>query len=1566
MPTIGDLVVKLSMESGDVQSQIQRINREVKTLDTAFAATAAQAGGFGSKLDEAKARAQTLAQQLALQTMAVEKTAQALEQARQKQQAAIQSHENYGKKLEEARSKHQALKQQLEETKAAQKAAEPETEGYDELGKSVTDLEEKLKSAGEEVKKLEKQTANADKQIAKAVGSVQAQEQAYNRAVRSQANMNSELEALNRRIGSHTITLEAASESLKEYGAAAEKAGRAQEKLGKDVTTMVTAPIMAAGTAAVTAAVGWESAFAGVRKTVDGTEEDLAGIAKELRNMSKEIPTTANDLAGIAENAGQLGVATSEIVGFTRVVADLAETTNLAVDEASSNFAQFANVTRMEGTAENYSRLGSSVVELGNNLATTEADIVAMSMSLGSAASTAGMTQAEIMGMAAALSSLGLEAGGGGGAMSRTIADIQVAVETGSKDLKEYAKVSGMSAKEFAAAWREDAAGTMATFVAGLGQGTESAIVMLEKMGITNLRERDALLRSSNAAEMFSKAINMSTAAWNQNVAITKEAAMRYDTMESRMAMVANQAKDAAVTFGGDLMPALEGAVDWISTLVDKFSSLDESQRGNILRWAGMAAAVGPAILVLGKANSAIGAVTTALGQAAGVAAAAGGGLNGLLSAAGSLLGPAGVAALAAATVAGASAFVDYASGARAAREALQGLSEAAKSWAESNVLTSYESSEGLKAFGLDPDAFRSGIQDAQSWLETILTIWTDGKAETNAIVRDNAEQFTQGTDRVREGLRGLKAAGGVSGALGDLDADMERLDEIDASVERILKNRQNKEMREKDYEELRELYEERESIRVRYRLVEDSEEGYGAIGIGVESALSRGADSIKVWADAYAAAGSGLGSFTESLNQQYDAQYRVIDAMTDAEAKQQALADLNKWYNEQSLAGSKAYYESLVASAEQTGVFAEGGAYAGTIEELTQVGELMDGVAKGTVSETELANALAGLDEAQVVEVTNAISAMEQAAASAGASLPEDLQQASDVLQGILGAMGTSGVFSSSLVESLKTMFGEQLSAEVYEVNATLGTEGLSAAYDAWAKGEHAPIVGTLDEAGLPKSVEVPCEMPVTLTGVPETITLEATAPVTLTGMPETVTVEAEAPVTITGLPNGPLEIPANAPVTLLDVPETIGVECEASVTLTGVPETIGVECQAPVTLIGVPETLTIPAKIRFEEGQYTTSGRADLEYTAGSQKVEDQPTFISDSAMERIDAYAAALERLSGAQAELDGIEWGDEGWDEANAAVIGAEGALQSASILMMDMIANGENFKAVAQTIANGLQLLADGALSKEDSASLEGLIESIGTILSGDAGLIGSSLAEGLSVGLSGYGWDTTAAEVAGDIETALRTAMSAHSPAGLTIPVGSSLGEGVGAGLAGYSLEKSAMTFAANAGSAIADAMDSAADEGKSDAEKVGKAIDEGIAEGITNSKRLVAMAARKAALEAVDAARSALGIASPSKVGEEIGMYFDKGLAMGIAGSEGMRSVHDAVNRVGNVMAQVSVGAAPAAGQPIDYELLADAVARRPVILRVGARDLAEAMVRENVMVTDSYRARMTRGRGR
>ena len=61
---------------------------------------------------------------------------------------------------------------------------------------------------------------------------------------------------------------------------------------------------------------------------------------------------------------------------------DLGESTNLTATEGASDLAKFANITQM--AADKYSNLGSVIVELGNNFATTESDIVSMAMNIAS------------------------------------------------------------------------------------------------------------------------------------------------------------------------------------------------------------------------------------------------------------------------------------------------------------------------------------------------------------------------------------------------------------------------------------------------------------------------------------------------------------------------------------------------------------------------------------------------------------------------------------------------------------------------------------------------------------------------------------------------------------------------------------------------------------------------------------------------------------------------------------------------------------------------------------------------------------------------------------------------------------------------------------------------------------------------------------------------------------------------------------------------------------------------------------------------------------------------------
>ena len=199
-----------------------------------------------------------------------------------------------------------------------------------------------------------------------------------------------------------------------------EAVGKRLQSVGKTLTTHVTLPLTALGAAAGKAAIDFESSFAGVRKTVDASEEQLQRLSRGIRDMSKEIPASATAIAGVAEAAGQLGIETDNILSFTRVMIDLGEATNLTAEEAATSLARFANITQM--SQQEFDKLGSVIVALGNNLATTEAEIVSMATRLAGAGSQVGLTEAQIMSFAGALSSVGVEAEAGGSAFSRLMA----------------------------------------------------------------------------------------------------------------------------------------------------------------------------------------------------------------------------------------------------------------------------------------------------------------------------------------------------------------------------------------------------------------------------------------------------------------------------------------------------------------------------------------------------------------------------------------------------------------------------------------------------------------------------------------------------------------------------------------------------------------------------------------------------------------------------------------------------------------------------------------------------------------------------------------------------------------------------------------------------------------------------------------------------------------------------------------------------------------------------------------------------------------------------------------
>ena len=317
-------------------------------------------------------------------------------------------------------------------------------------------------------------------------------------------------------------------------------------------------------------AIDYESAFADVEKTVDGTSEQLAQLNTDIREMSKEMPQSAADIAEVAAAAGQLGIATDDIASFTETMIMLGDSTNLSSDEAATALARFASVTKM--SADDYSRLGSVIVDLGNNYATTESEIVAMGTRLAAAGTQVGISQSDILALAAALSSVGLEAEGGGTAFSKLMINMQLEVEKGKKGLDDFAKVAGVSGDEFKRIFEQDATKAITMFIEGLSNSEErgiSAIKVLDDMGIAEVRLRDSILRAVNAKDMFSDAITTGKNAWEQDTALQTEAEKRYETTASKIEIMKNNFTDLGLTLFDKFQPAIQGAIEALTSLAN-------------------------------------------------------------------------------------------------------------------------------------------------------------------------------------------------------------------------------------------------------------------------------------------------------------------------------------------------------------------------------------------------------------------------------------------------------------------------------------------------------------------------------------------------------------------------------------------------------------------------------------------------------------------------------------------------------------------------------------------------------------------------------------------------------------------------------------------------------------------------------------------------------------------------------------------------------------------------------------------------------------------------------------
>ncbi len=555
------------------------------------------------------------------------------------------------------------LRDTLNQIQAALHTTSETSVGYDELAREARDVEDELRAV--------------ETQMGKNATKASELETGINKAHTEMERLSRELEELDPLVEEASSSMDGLAKSmvetaedadkLKEKGTAAVEALASSEVLDRSEEAFLA--IADGMRECVDAYIEFETAIAGVEKTVEATEAQMGVLVQGIRDMALEIPATTTEIAGIAEQAGELGIATEDILEFTEVMIKLGTSTNMAAEEAADSLARFANITDMD--PKNYEKLGSAIVALGNKSAATETEIVEMATRLAATGELIGLSEPEILGMAAALSSLGIEAEAGGTAASKLFKKLESAVaaykpaiaaveSTGkglrelellesnkSKEFKETADsigltstelgkfmdnlklleqisgIAGQSVEEFASAWGENTIGALDDFITGLGEmeavGGNAVDTLNQIAGFTEVRLSNAVLALASSGGLLAETMDVANEAWKENSALAEEAAKRYETKKSKIQILENAFDNLKITIGEDFGTTMEPIIEGLTKLAVSANEAAESGPGLSSALAGVAGALGAVSAVAGAAGT-IKLVTSALSLFGGLA----------------------------------------------------------------------------------------------------------------------------------------------------------------------------------------------------------------------------------------------------------------------------------------------------------------------------------------------------------------------------------------------------------------------------------------------------------------------------------------------------------------------------------------------------------------------------------------------------------------------------------------------------------------------------------------------------------------------------------------------------------------------------------------------------------------------------------------------------------------------------------------------------------------------------------------------------------------------------------
>lgn len=315
-----------------------------------------------------------------------------------------------------------------------------------------------------------------------------------------------------------------------------------------------------------------EESMANVRKYTGQTDEEVHRMNEDFKRMDTR--TAREQLNELAGSAGRLGITSKDMIeefvdGADKINVSLSDDLGEGAVDKIGKLAQMFGEDKTKGLRGAMLATGSAINELAQNSSANAGYIVDFTADLSGVGIQAGMTQAQLMGLASALDQNMQEEATSATVFSQLITKMY-------QEPAKFAKIAGVEVTKFSNLMKTNANEGLMTFLSAMKSrgGFAEMAPMFEEMQLNGTRAVGVLSAVASHLDQVRTAQDLATQSYASGTSIINEFNVQNNTVQAQLDKAKKRFEDLTVELGEQLIPVTRYAISTLSIGIHVLSTL--------------------------------------------------------------------------------------------------------------------------------------------------------------------------------------------------------------------------------------------------------------------------------------------------------------------------------------------------------------------------------------------------------------------------------------------------------------------------------------------------------------------------------------------------------------------------------------------------------------------------------------------------------------------------------------------------------------------------------------------------------------------------------------------------------------------------------------------------------------------------------------------------------------------------------------------------------------------------------------------------------------------------------